>query len=204
MPPARARGYGAIGWPVSLGAPDPMGAIDLHGCPRAQAQTASRSASRCSQRCSAGSTGRLAHPMDVPILRLHDSVQQPTYATAGSNGFDLCTAQDVQIAPGEIALVGTGLVFATPPGWCLLVCLRSSTPRKFGVIQPHAIGIIDEDYQGPADELRLQLLNFTAESQSIPAGSRIAQGVFVRTGRAQWSVHDPGATSRGGFGSTGE
>jgi dUTP pyrophosphatase len=141
--------------------------------------------------------------MDVPILRLHDSALEPTYATPGSNGFDLCTAEAAEIGPGEIALVGTGLVVATPRGWCLLVCLRSSTPRKFGVIQPHAIGIIDEDYSGPADELRLQLLNFTAAPTQIPAGSRIAQGVFVRADRAQWSVHDPGASSRGGFGSTG-
>ncbi len=141
--------------------------------------------------------------MDVPILRLHDSAREPHYATAGSNGFDLSTAEAAEIAPGEIALVGTGLVFATPRGWCLLVCLRSSTPRKFGVIQPHAVGIIDEDYQGPADELRLQLLNFTSKPTHIPAGSRVAQGVFVRADRAQWSVHDPGEGSRGGFGSTG-
>jgi dUTP pyrophosphatase len=142
--------------------------------------------------------------MDVPILLLHDSAREPTYATAGSNGFDLCTAEAVEIPPHEIALVGTGLVVATPPGWCLLVCLRSSTPRKFGVIQPHAVGIIDEDYSGPADELRLQLLNFTAEPSSIPAGSRIAQGVFVRADRARWCAHDPGDGSRGGFGSTGD
>ncbi len=141
--------------------------------------------------------------MDVPIHLLHDAAQPPRYATAGSNGFDLCTAETAEIAPGEIALVGTGLVVATPPGWCLLVCLRSSTPRKFGVIQPHAVGIIDEDYCGPTDELRLQLLNFSALPTSIPAGSRIAQGVFVRADRAQWAVHAPAEHSRGGFGSTG-
>jgi dUTP pyrophosphatase len=141
--------------------------------------------------------------MDVPVLRLNDYAQPPSYATAGAHGFDLCTAEAAEIAPGGIELVGTGLVFATPPGWCLLVCLRSSTPRKFGVIQPHAVGVIDEDYCGPEDELRLQLLNFTAQPTRIPRGSRIAQGVFVRTDRGQWSVHDPGAGSRGGFGSTG-
>lgn len=141
--------------------------------------------------------------MDVPILRLHHAAQQPHYATAGASGFDLCTAEAAEIPPGEIALVGTGLVVATPPGWCLLVCLRSSTPRKFGVIQPHAVGIVDEDYRGPEDELRLQLLNFTPTHTHIPAGSRIAQGVFVRTDRAEWSPHDPDGTSRGGFGSTG-
>jgi dUTP pyrophosphatase len=141
--------------------------------------------------------------MDVPILRLHDAAHEPAYATPGSVGFDLCTAEPADIEPGAIALVGTGLVIATPPGWCLLVCLRSSTPRKFGVLQPHAVGVIDEDYRGPEDELRLQLLNFTSASTHIPTGSRIAQGVFVRTARGEWSSHEPERHSRGGFGSTG-
>jgi dUTP pyrophosphatase len=140
--------------------------------------------------------------MDVPILRLHDTTPEPTYATPGSVGFDLSTAEPVDIEPGAIALVGTGLVVATPPGWCLLISLRSSTPRKFGVLQPHAIGVIDEDYRGPEDELRLQLLNFTSASVHIPADSRIAQGVFVRTERGEWRAHDPVLGSRGGFGST--
>jgi dUTP pyrophosphatase len=140
--------------------------------------------------------------MDVPILRLHDSTREPLYATPGSVGFDLSTAEAVDIEPGAIALVGTGLVFATPPGWCLLICLRSSTPRRFGVLQPHAVGIIDEDYRGPEDELRLQLLNFTTAPIHIPADSRIAQGVFVRTERAVWSAHASEHGSRGGFGST--
>jgi len=141
--------------------------------------------------------------MDVPIRRLRDSVPEPTYATSGSVGFDLSTAEAADIEPGAIALVGTGLVVATPPGWCLLIALRSSTPRKFGVLQPHAIGVIDEDYRGPADELRLQLLNFTPAAVHIPAGSRIAQGVFVRTDRAEWVEHEYEHRSRGGFGSTG-
>jgi dUTP pyrophosphatase len=140
--------------------------------------------------------------MNVPILRLSDSAREPSYATPGSVGFDLSTAEAADIEPGAIALVGTGLVFATPPGWCLLVCLRSSTPRKFGVLQPHAVGVIDEDYRGPDDELRLQLLNFTPAPVHIPADSRIAQGVFVRTERAEWSAHEPARGSRGGFGST--
>ena len=140
--------------------------------------------------------------MDVPLLRLHDSTPEPAYATPGSVGFDVSTSEAADIEAGAIALVGTGLVIATPPGWCLLVCLRSSTPRKFGVLQPHAVGVIDEDYCGPQDELRLQLLNFTPAAVHIPAGSRIAQGVFVRAERAAWSAHAPAPESRGGFGST--
>lgn len=140
--------------------------------------------------------------MEVPLLRLQQSVLEPAYATPGSVGFDLCTAQAVEIAPGEIVLVGTGLVVATPPGWALLVCLRSSTPKRYGVMQPHGIGVIDQDYQGAEDELRLQLLNFTRAAVHIPADSRIAQGLFVRVEQAVWGSHVPGGESRGGFGST--
>ncbi len=140
--------------------------------------------------------------MEVPILRLDESLGEPTYATPGSVGFDLCTAAAVDIEPGEIALVGTGLVVATPPGWALLVCLRSSTPRRFGVMQPHGFGVIDQDYQGAEDELRLQLLNFTRAAVHIPAASRIAQGLFARVEQATWTRHVPTGESRGGFGST--
>lgn len=140
--------------------------------------------------------------MEVPITRLRDSAREPTYATHGSVGFDVWTSEAADIAPGAIELVGTGLVIATPPGWALLVCLRSSTPKRFGVMQPHGIGVIDQDYMGPEDELRLQLLNFTHDAVRIPEGSRIAQGVFVRAEQATWTAHTPGAQSRGGFGST--
>jgi len=140
--------------------------------------------------------------LEVPILRLHESLPEPAYATPGSVGFDLSTAAAADIQPGEIALVGTGLVLATPPGWALLVCLRSSTPKRFGVMQPHGIGVIDQDYCGVEDELRLQLLNFTQQAIHIPAHSRIAQGVFVHAEQAAWTAHVPAGASRGGFGST--
>jgi dUTP pyrophosphatase len=140
--------------------------------------------------------------MEVPFLRLRDGAHEPTYATPGSVGFDVWTAEAADIEPGSIALVGTGLVVATPPGWALLVCLRSSTPGRFGVMQPHGIGVIDQDYRGAEDELRLQLLNFTRETVHIPSGCRIAQGVFVRAEQAVWSEHAPDGASRGGFGST--
>ncbi len=140
--------------------------------------------------------------MEVPLSRLHLSAPEPAYATPGSVGFDLSTVEAADIEPGEIALVGTGLVVATPPGWALLVCLRSSTPKRFGVMQPHGIGVIDQDYRGAEDELRLQLLNFTRSAVHIPAQSRIAQGVFVRAEQAIWGAHSPAGESRGGFGST--
>jgi dUTP pyrophosphatase len=140
--------------------------------------------------------------VEVGLHLVEDSVAEPTYATEGSVGFDISTAAEVEIDAGAVATVGTGLVIATPPGWTLLVLLRSSTPSRFGVIQPHGLGIIDHDYCGPEDEIRLQLMNLRGSKTKIPAGSRIAQGLFVRVAQAQWTSYEPRAESRGGFGST--
>ena len=140
--------------------------------------------------------------MQVGVHRVHPRAQLPSYQTPGSVGFDLCIVEPARIAPGSIAVVGTGLVVATPPDWALLICLRSSTPKRFGVIQPHGVGVIDQDYRGPEDELRIQLLNYTAAEVVIPEGSRIAQGIFVRVEQAVWHTHEASDASRGGFGST--
>lgn len=141
--------------------------------------------------------------MELGVTRLHDGARAPSYSTPGSVGFDLCTAEAARIDPSEIALVGTGLVVAVPPGWCLIVALRSSAPRRHGVIQPHGVGIIDQDYRGPEDELKLQLLNVTREPVEIPAGTRLAQGVLVQSEQATFVARVPDTPSRGGFGSSG-
>jgi len=126
----------------------------------------------------------------------------PSYSTPGSLGFDLHTAEPARIEPMSIALVGTGLVLAVPPGWCLVLSLRSSAPRRYGVMQPHGVGIIDQDYRGPEDEVRIQLLNFTQATANIPAGTSLAQGVLVRSEQASIVTRVPDGPSRGGFGST--
>jgi dUTP pyrophosphatase len=141
--------------------------------------------------------------VEVALLILDDSVTEPTYATDDSVGFDISTAETVEIDAGAVATVRTGLVIATPPGWSLFVSLRSSTPNKYGVIQPHGVGIVDQDYCGPQDEIHLQPMNVSGLSAVIPAGSRIAQGIFVRVTQTEWTrCYEPGAESRGGFGST--
>src|SRR3954449_2072958 len=78
-----------------------------------------------------------------------------------------------------------------PPGWSLLVALRSSAPRRHGVIQPHGVGIIDQDYRGPEDELRIQLLNVGRETVEIPAGTRLAQGVLLKSDQASFVARVP-------------
>jgi dUTP pyrophosphatase len=69
---------------------------------------------------------------------------------------------------------------------------------------PHGVGIIDQDYCGAEDEIRLQVMNFTTEPVTVARGERLAQGLFVRTERAEFlEVADLGQETRGGFGSTG-
>lgn len=142
--------------------------------------------------------------MQVPLSRLRSDVPLPQFHTAGSVGFDFSSAEKVTIAPGEIAMIPTGLVIETPPGFALLIASRSSAPKKFGITPPHGIGIIDQDYSGPEDEIKILVRNFRNESVTIEKGTRIAQGVFVRAEQAEFVESNfSHKESRGGFGSTG-
>jgi dUTP pyrophosphatase len=142
----------------------------------------------------------------VRIRRLHDHVALPQYQTAGAAGFDLAASEDVAIAPHAIALVPTGLVIAVPPGHFLGIFARSSTPLKRGLMVANGVGVIDCDYCGDADEVKVQVLNFTDRPVVVRAGDRIAHGLLMPVTRADW-VETTGALrdgSRGGFGATGE
>lgn len=125
----------------------------------------------------------------------------PTYESAKAAGFDLTTAEHVVLQPGTVALVTTGLVIACPPGHMLYLTFRSSTPKRYGVMVLE--GILDEDYCGDDDHVKLQLWNFTDKPQTIPLGTRIAQGIFVPVTRGEFVEVDKMGESRGGFGSTG-
>lgn len=145
-------------------------------------------------------------PTSVPvrITRLHAAVQLPAYQTAGAAGFDLAASVATTVAPGEIALVPTGLVIEVPSGHFLGVFARSSTPIKRGLMVANGVGVVDSDYCGPTDEIKVQVYNFTAVPVTVNAGDRIAQGVVMPFVRAEWEERDSATgPSRGGFGSTG-
>ena len=143
--------------------------------------------------------------MSVPIHRLDPSVPLPRYETAGAAGFDLAARADQTIAPGQVALVATGLVIKGPGGHFLGIFARSSTPLKKGLMVANGVGVIDQDYCGPADEVKIQVLNFTAAPVRVTRGDRIAQGLFIPVVRADWQEADADLRdgSRGGFGATG-
>lgn len=138
------------------------------------------------------------------IHRLHPAVPVPAYQTAGAAGFDLAASAEVTIAPGAIALIPTGLVVEVPAGHFLGIFARSSTPLKKGLIVANGVGVLDSDYCGPTDELKIQVMNVTTSPVTVATGDRIAQAVVIPYVRAE--IEDgTGATgaSRGGFGSTG-
>ena len=143
---------------------------------------------------------------NVRIRRLREHVTLPAYQTNGSAGFDLAASEDVIVEPRSIALVPTGLVIEVPAGHFLGIFARSSTPLKRGLMVANGVGVVDADYCGDTDEIKIQVLNFTNERVHVKAGDRIAQGLLLAVTRAEWS-EAAGALregARGGFGATGE
>jgi dUTP pyrophosphatase len=142
--------------------------------------------------------------MHVSIQRIDSTLPLPPYASNGAVGFDIVTRETTIIEPGTITLVPGNVIVKVPEGYALLIVPRSSMPRKKGLIMPHSIGVIDQDYHGENDELLVQVKNFTNEPVTVERGERIAQGVFVKVEQAEWhEVTSHGAETRGGFGSTG-
>ena len=142
-------------------------------------------------------------PMKINIKRIDKTLPLPKYETEGSVGFDLICRESAEIPPHSIVLIPANVIIETPRGYMLMVCLRSSTPRKLGLMMPQGVGIVDNDYCGEEDELKIQVYNFTDMVVNVERGSRIAQAIFVRVDTAAWNeveqMHSP---SRGGFGST--
>ncbi len=142
--------------------------------------------------------------MKVRIQRIDKSLPLPIYQTEGSVGFDLLARETVTVDPGHIELIPSNVIVEVPLGTMLVVASRSSTPRKKGLTQPHGFGIIDHDYCGPEDEVKIQVYNFSGQPVTILRGEKIAQGVFVRVDKFEWvEVDKIKDESRGGFGSTG-
>ena len=141
--------------------------------------------------------------MRVRITRLDPSLPLPAYATPGAAGFDLAAAEDVEVPPHEIRLVGTGLVMKVPDGHFLAIFARSSTPIKRGLMVSNGVGVIDPDYCGATDEIKIQVINFTNAPVAVRRGDRLAQGIVLPAPRVEFEEAATAAESRGGFGSTG-
>lgn len=142
--------------------------------------------------------------MNVTVSRIDPTLPLPQYHTAGAAAFDLVTRETTVIEAGKIGLVPGNVVVKVPKGFALLVLPRSSLPRKKALVCPHSLGLIDQDYHGPKDEIFVQVQNISDQPVTVERGERIAQGLFVKIERATFEeVDSHGVESRGGFGSTG-
>ena len=141
---------------------------------------------------------------ELAFQRLHPDAALPERAHPGDAGFDLRSIEDVEVGPGERAMVRTGLAVAIPDGHAGLVLPRSGLASKHGLTLANAPGLIDSGYRG---ELICSVVNLDLhESVKIARGERIAQLVVVEVPerRPGW-VDELPPSSRGesGFGSTG-
>jgi len=142
--------------------------------------------------------------MNVRIRRLRPDIPLPRHESDLAAAFDIAAADDVVVEPGRVALVPTGLVIEVPGGMFLGIFARSSTPVKRGLMVANGVGVIDPDYCGPHDEIKVAVMNFTNAPVAVRRGDRIAQGIFLAAPRVSWEEHDElRDTSRGGFGATG-
>lgn len=147
--------------------------------------------------------------MPVAVRRLHEDAVLPRYSTEGDAGADLSSVAEVTLAPGERALVPTGIALALPPGTVGLVHPRSGLAARHGMSIVNAPGTVDSGYRG---EVLVNLVNLDpTESFTVRVGDRIAQLVVQEYLHADFSATDslPGSArgetghgSTGGFGST--
>lgn len=142
--------------------------------------------------------------VQVLITRLDPDLPLPRYAKGGDAGADIVSRIDITLAPGERALVPTGIAIALPDGYVALVHPRSGLAIKHGVTMVNAPGTVDAGYRG---ELQIILINHDkSEPVSFKRGDRIAQLVIQKVERAEFvEVQELPGSGRGtgGFGSTG-
>jgi dUTP pyrophosphatase len=142
--------------------------------------------------------------VEVLITRLNPDVPLPSYARQDDAGADLVCAEDVDLAPGQRAVVGTGIAIALPAGYAAFVHPRSGLAARHGVTLVNAPGTVDAGYRG---EIKVVLLNTDpATPVSFRRGDRIAQLVVQRVERAAFrevAALPDSARGDNGFGSTG-
>jgi dUTP pyrophosphatase len=140
----------------------------------------------------------------VLVRRLDSELPLPAYALPGDAGADIVTAVDVTLAPGERAVVPTGLAVAVPDGFAAFLHPRSGLAARAGLALVNAPGTIDSGYRG---EIKVIVINHDPVSElQLARGDRIAQLVVQRVERAQFvEVSELPVSERGtgGHGSTG-
>lgn len=150
----------------------------------------------------------------VKFFRMFKDVPAPTKGTPKSIGWDVYAAEDVILSPGKPQLVRTGLIIQSPEDSYYTLHIRSGIAFKNGISLVNDIGIVDEDYCGPEDEVKFAMIkhyngSHDDEGYCIKKGDRIGQIIFhnnyfVDLELEEQEKQDFAGSTRGGFGSTGK
>lgn len=131
-------------------------------------------------------------------------IDPPHRATGGAAGLDLqaCIDEPVELLPGAVKLISSGIAAAIPDGYAAFVFARSGLGIRHGITMANSVGVIDSDYRG---EIKVGLINLSSTPYTICPGDRIAQLVIMPVVQAVFAEGEIGSTDRGagGFGSTG-
>lgn len=142
--------------------------------------------------------------LEIPVRRLDASAALPAYAHPGDAGADLRAADEVVLAPGGRAVVGTGIAVAVPDGYAAFVHPRSGLAARHGVTVANAPGTVDAGYRG---QVQVVLVNLDpVAAYTVRRGDRIAQLLIqpvVRARFAEAAELPPSERGEGGFGSSG-
>jgi dUTP pyrophosphatase len=148
---------------------------------------------------------KLSLRMLIKIIN-HSNNPLPEYATSGSSGMDIRAdlKEALQLRPLERILVPTGLFVEIPEGFEAQIRPRSGLAIRNGLTCLNTPGTIDADYRG---EIKIIMINLSAEEQVIQPGDRIAQMVIQKIEKAEWKEADQlqeTLRNAGGFGHTGK
>ena len=144
--------------------------------------------------------------MELKIKKLRPNAKVPKRATNGSAGMDLyaCIDESITLAPGQLAIVPTGIAIELPDNTCAaFLYARSGLGVKHGICLSNGVGVIDSDYRG---EICVGVINQISEVYEIQPFERVAQMIIKPVELPELTeVSDLDETSRGtgGFGSTG-
>lgn len=143
----------------------------------------------------------------IIFYKCHPDAIIPT-REEGSVGYDVFSCGDYEVYPGQVVLVRTGLVAKVPWGYYFQLHIRSSTPiRNPGIVLANGVGVIDPSFNGPNDEICVELLNTKyGVPYQIKKGQKIAQLVLheIVVANIQEGNYEnlKGMKSRQGFGSS--
>ena len=141
--------------------------------------------------------------MNIKIKYFSDKIEKLRYIDGKSDWIDLRAAEDVDLKKGEMKLIPLGVAMQLPEGYEMITAPRSSTFRRWGLIQTNSVGVVDESYCGDNDVLRMPV--YATRDCEIHVNDRVCQfRIIEHQPQIRFEeVSSLGNTDRGGFGSTG-